>query len=419
MRRCVVTGMGIVSPLGVGVPHVWNQLIKGASGIRRIDRFPVDDLASKIAGLVPIGAGVGELNYDELFPPADRKKCDRFILYAMAASDEAIRDAGLDLTNEALQVRSGALVGSGIGGLPYIEETAVMLQEKGPRRVSPFFIPSCLINLATGQVSIRHQLKGPNLSVVTACATGTHAIGEAARFIADGRADVMLAGGTEAAICPLGVAGFASMRALSTKFNDRPEEASRPWDKDRDGFVMGEGAGLLVLEDLEHARRRGAKIYGEVAGYGLSGDAYHMAAPEGAGAVRAMQEALDNAGIAPCDVGYINAHGTSTPQGDTVELEAIEKVFGDHVKDLAVSSTKSAVGHLLGAAGGVEAIFALQSLNTGILPPTLNLHNCSEKTPLNLVPLEAQKKDLSFVLSNSFGFGGANASVVFRSSKVL
>ncbi|TGW14647.1 beta-ketoacyl-[acyl-carrier-protein] synthase II [bacterium NHP-B] len=414
MRRVVVTGMGAVCPLGSGVSFVWDRLVAGASGIVPIHTFPTEDLSCKIAGLVPHGTAPGELDFEGMFSPAERKRNDRFIPYALAASDEAVKDAGLVLEDERLQERSGVLIGSGIGGLGYIYDTSVALHEGGPRRVSPFFIPSCLINLATGQVSIRHKMKGPNQAVVTACATGTHAIGDGARLIADDKADVMLVGGAEAAVCYLGVAGFASMRALSTGFNDRPQAASRPWDKDRDGFVMGEGAGLLVLEELEHAKARGAKIYGEVKGYGLSGDAYHIAAPDGKGAVRAMQEAIEEAGIDHEQVGYINAHGTSTPQGDKAELEAIHKVFGSHTSRLSVSSTKSSIGHLLGAAGGVEAIFTMMALKTGVLPPTLNLDHCSEETDIDLVPHRAKEKKISWAVSNSFGFGGTNASLVMR-----
>lgn len=413
MRRVVVTGMGLVSPLASGVQASWDRLIKGHSGIRSIDLFDTEGFAAKVAGLVPHGTNAGSLDMDGLFSKADQKKNDRFILYALAASDEALKDAGFKPETEAEKERFGVLISSGIGGLPKIYETSVALYEKGPRGVSPFFIPSCLVNLASGQVSIRHQLKGPNLAGVTACAAGTHAIGEAVRLIQTGDADVMLAGGAEAAVCPLGVAGFASMRALSTNFNDTPQEASRPFDKKRDGFVMGEGAGLLVIEELEHARKRGATIYAEIKGYGLSGDAFHMAAPDGKGAERAMKMALQKAQLSCEDIAYINAHGTSTPQGDAAELKAVHTVFGASTRNLSVSSTKSATGHLLGAAGGLEAVFAIQALRHNCVPPTLNLHETDIETDLDLVPLKAKEKPLQYVLSNSFGFGGTNASVVF------
>ncbi|MEH0002098.1 MAG: beta-ketoacyl-ACP synthase II [Holosporaceae bacterium] len=413
MRRVVVTGMGLVSPLASGVQASWDRLLKGYSGIRSIDLFDTEGFAAKVAGLVPHGTDAGALDMDGLFSKADQKKNDRFILYALAASDEALKDAGIQLETEEEKERFGVLISSGIGGLPKIYETSVALCQKGPRGVSPFFIPSCLVNLASGQVSIRHQLKGPNLAGVTACAAGTHAIGEAMRLIQTGDADVMLAGGAEAAVCPLGVAGFASMRALSTSFNDTPQEASRPFDKKRDGFVMGEGAGLLVIEELEHARKRGATIYAEIKGYGLSGDAFHMAAPDGKGAERAMKMALQKAQLSVEDIAYINAHGTSTPQGDAAELKAVHAVFGAATRNLSVSSTKSATGHLLGAAGGLEAVFAIQALRHNCVPPTLNLHETDIETDLDLVPLKAKEKPLQSVLSNSFGFGGTNASVVF------
>jgi len=414
MKRIAVTGMGIVSPLGVGLTHVWERLVRGDSGITAIDRFPVDQFPAKIAGVVPHGSNTGELDFDGLFSFADQKKNDHFILYALAASDEALKHAGWIPQSDKDCERTGVLLGSGIGGLPYIYNNSVALFDKGFRRVSPYFIPSCLINLAPGQISIRHQLKGPNLSVVTACAAGSHAIGEGARIIREGDADVMLVGGTEAAVCPLGVAGFASIKALSTRSNSIPSEASRPFDKDRDGFVMGEGAGLLVLENWDHAVQRGAVIHAEVVGYGLSGDAYHVAAPDGRGALRAMKQALKMAKIAPDDIGYINAHGTSTPQGDVAEVNAIHEVFGIASKDLMVSSTKSAIGHLLGGAGGVEALFSIQALKTGVVPPTLNMHESDIETDLDFVPLKAKEKKMNYVLSNSFGFGGTNAAVIFK-----
>lgn len=413
-KRVVVTGMGIVCPLGTGVQHVWRRIIQGESGIRLIDRFDVSEMPSKIAGLVPHGTGAGQLDMDVLFKGPQQNQNDRFILYAMAASDEAMQMAGWKPETEEQQVRTGVVIGSGIGGLPRMYDTSVTLHERGPRRVSPFFIASCLINLASGQVSIRHGLKGPNESAVTACASSNHAIGNGFRLIQEGRADVMLVGGAEAAVCPIGVAGFSSMRALSTKFNDSPTQASRPWDKDRDGFVMGEGAGLLVLEELEHAKKRGATIYGEVVGYGLSGDAYHVSAPSGEGAARSMRQALEQAGLSSDAIGYLNAHGTSTPIGDKAELDAVTQVFGAATKKLAMSSTKSAVGHLLGGAGGIEAIFSLCALNEGILPPTLNLHHPSVETDIDLVPLKAKEKACDYAMSNSFGFGGANATLVFK-----
>ncbi|MGL4371513.1 MAG: beta-ketoacyl-ACP synthase II, partial [Alphaproteobacteria bacterium] len=348
--------------------------------------------------------------------PKEQKKMGDFILYALAAAEEALADANWKPESEEDRERTGVIIGSGIGGLPGIYETSVVLKEQGPRRVSPFFIPSCLINLASGHVSIRYGFTGPNHAVVTACSTGAHAIGDASRLIMFGDADVILAGGTEASVCRIGVAGFAAAKALSTAFNDTPEKASRPWDKDRDGFVIGEGAGLMVLEELEHAKKRGARIYAEIIGYGLSGDAHHITAPsqDGMGAYRAMRNALRNAGIAPESVGYVNAHGTSTPPGDTVELKAVHRVFGAATKQMCMSSTKSSIGHLLGAAGGIEAIFSILAMRDNILPPTLNLDNCSEETDLDLIPHRAKEKKVDCVLSNSFGFGGTNASVIFK-----
>lgn len=417
MRRVVVTGMGIVSPLGAGIEFVWQKLLRGESGLKRIQGFEISDLACHVAGQVPLGSGEGLLDLDAVMTPKDQKKADRFILYALAAAEEALSDAGWKPQTVEEQERTGVLIGSGIGGLPEIYNTAVILKESGPRRVSPFFIPACLINLASGHTSIRYQLKGPNQSMVTACASGAHAIGDAARLIQVGDADVVLAGGTEASICRIGVAGFAALRALSTNFNDCPEAASRPWDKNRDGFVMGEGAGLLVLEDYDHAKKRGAHIYAELVGYGMSGDAYHMTAPEetGDGAFRAMRNAVKRAQIDVSDVGYVNAHGTSTPMGDRIELQAVERLFGAGASQLSMSSTKSSIGHLLGGAGGVEAIFSILALRDGILPPTLNLENSSEETAIDLVPLKAREKSLTYALSNSFGFGGTNAALVFKS----
>ncbi len=414
MRRVVVTGMGVVSPLGCGTEFVWKRLLQGQSGIRPIVGFETGDLACKIAGQVPEGRGEGLLSMDDLLSPKEQKKADRFIHYAIAAADEALRDAGWNPQTDEDQERTGVHVGSGIGGLPEIYNTSITLKENGPRRVSPFFIPACLVNLASGHISIRHQLKGPNQSIVTACATGAHSIGDAARLVQMGDADVMVAGGTEAAVCRVGMAGFSALRALSTNFNDRAPEASRPWDRDRDGFVMGEGAGIVILEDYDHAVRRGAKIYAELVGYGLSGDAYHMTAPseDGSGAFRAMKGALKRASLNPSEIGYVNAHGTSTPLGDSLELKAVERLWGKDAAQLSMSSTKSATGHLLGGAGGIEAIFSILALRDQILPPTLNLHN-PEETAIDLVPNEAKSKTFRYALSNSFGFGGTNAALIF------
>jgi 3-oxoacyl-[acyl-carrier-protein] synthase II len=417
MRRVVITGMGIVSPLGCGVDTVWANMLAGRSGVTRIDRFKVDDLACQIAGLVPAGSKAeGKFNPEEWMEPKEVRKVDPFILYAMAAADQALDDAGWHPATEADQIATGVLIGSGIGGLMGIEEAAITLHERGPRRISPFFIPGRLINLASGQVSIRHHLRGPNHAVVTACSTGSHAIGDAARLIQIGDADVMVAGGTESPVCRLAVAGFAACKALSTHFNDRPAEASRPYDRDRDGFIMGEGAGVVVVEELEHARARGARIYGELIGYGLSGDAYHITAPaeDGSGAERCMRMALKRAGIASDEIDYINAHGTSTQMGDELELKAVERVVGNAAGKMSMSSTKSATGHLLGAAGAIEAIFGLLAIRDNIAPPTLNLRNPSVATALDLVPLTPRKRPIDVVLSNSFGFGGTNASVIFR-----
>ncbi|CAN5372741.1 beta-ketoacyl-ACP synthase II [soil metagenome] len=417
MRRVVITGMGIVSPLGCGVEPVWANVLAGRSGVTRIDRFKVDDLACQIAGLVPAGIkSEGRFNPEEWMEHKEVRKVDPFILYAMAAADQALDDAGWHPATEADQIATGVLIGSGIGGLMGIEEAAITLHERGPRRISPFFIPGRLINLASGQVSIRHKLRGPNHAVVTACSTGSHAIGDAARLIQIGDADVMVAGGTESPVCRLAVAGFAACKALSTHFNDRPAEASRPYDRDRDGFIIGEGAGVVVVEELEHARARGAKIYGELIGYGLSGDAYHITAPaeDGGCAERSMRMALKRAGIAADEIDYINAHGTSTQMGDELELKAVERVVGNAAGKMSMSSTKSATGHLLGAAGAIEAIFGLLAIRDNVAPPTLNLENPSVATALDLVPLVPRKRPIDVVLSNSFGFGGTNASVIFR-----
>ncbi|MDD5587033.1 MAG: beta-ketoacyl-ACP synthase II [Alphaproteobacteria bacterium] len=416
-RRVVITGLGMVSPLGQGVGVNWDRLIAGKSGIGRITHFDPSDLSCQIAGQVPRGDEPGQFNPDRFIEPKDQKKMDNFIHYAVAAAEEAIQDSGYKPADDEARDRAGVLIGSGIGGLNEIYETSIVLRDKGPRRVSPFFIPKCLINLASGQVSIRHGWRGPNHSVVTACATGTHAIGDAARLIMLGDADVMAAGGAEAAVCKIGVAGFCAVRALATKFNDTPEKASRPFDKDRDGFIMGEGAGVVVLEEYEHAKKRGAKIYAEVIGYGMSGDAYHMTAPaeDGSGGFRAMQAAFRNAGIAPDAVDYVNAHGTSTPMGDEIEVNAVKRLFGAAVSKCVMSSTKSAVGHLLGAAGAVEAIYSVKAMETSLVPPTLNLDNVSgECKGIDLVPHKAREKKVDVVLSNSFGFGGTNASLILR-----
>ena len=416
MRRVVVTGLGLVTPLGCGVEATWSRLVAGQNAARRIEEFEVADIAAQIACFIPRGSlADGKFNPDDWMEPKESRKVDDFIVYAMAAADQALKDAGWVANTQEKQETTGVLVGSGIGGLSGIADTALLLKERGPRRVSPFFIPGRLINLASGQISIRHQLKGPNHAVVTACSTGAHAIGDAARLIALGDAEVMVAGGAESPICRIAMAGFAACRALATEFNDRPQQASRPYDRDRDGFVMGEGAGIVVLETLEHAKARGAKIYGEVIGYGLSGDAYHITAPaeDGDGAFRSMRAALKRSGLQPSDIDYVNAHGTST-MADTIELQAVERLFGNVAGKLAMSSTKSAIGHLLGAAGAVEAIFCLLAMRDGIMPPTLNLDNPSVETAIDLIPHTAKKRSVDVTLSNSFGFGGTNASVMFR-----
>jgi 3-oxoacyl-[acyl-carrier-protein] synthase II len=408
--------MGLVSPLGFGVRSCWERLIAGKSGISSIQAFDVSDIPAKIAGMVPRGeTSAGLFNADDWVPPKDQRKMDQFIIFAMAAASEAVEHSGWKPTDDEELNRTGVLIGSGIGGLPSIAEGALTLQDKGPRRISPFFIPAALINLASGHVSIKYGFRGPNHAVVTACATGAHAIGDAARMIMLDDADVMVAGGTEAAVCRLGLAGFASARALSTNFNDTPEKASRPWDQDRDGFVMGEGAGVLVLEEYEHAKKRGATVYAEVIGYGMSGDANHITAPaeDGNGGQRAMLAALKRSGRNLNEIDYINAHGTSTPLGDQIELSAVKRVFGDHAYKLSMSSTKSAIGHLLGAAGAVEAIFSILSIRDQIVPPTLNLENPSPGCDLDLVPNVAKERPVHVVLSNSFGFGGTNASLIF------
>jgi 3-oxoacyl-[acyl-carrier-protein] synthase II len=415
MRRVVVTGLGMVTPLGCGVDPTWQRLLKGESGAARVDTFDVSDLACQIACTIP-RTGEGAFQSDEWMDPKDQRKVDPFIVYAVAAAKQALDDAGWKPETHEDQVATGVLIGSGIGGIGGIYDASVTLLEKGPRRISPFFIPGRIINLASGYVSIAHGLKGPNHAVVTACSTGAHAIGDASRLIALGDADVMVAGGTESPVNRLSLAGFAACRALSTAFNDNPTKASRPYDRDRDGFVMGEGSGIVVLEEYEHAKARGARIYAEVVGYGLSGDAYHITSPaeDGDGAYRCMQAALKRAGMAASDIDYINAHGTSTPLGDEIELKAVERLVGNAAGKLAMSSTKSAIGHLLGAAGSVEAIFAVLAIRDGIAPPTLNLDNPSVETAIDLVPHTSKQRPIDAVLSNSFGFGGTNASLVFR-----
>ncbi len=417
MRRVVITGLGLVTPLGSGVDATWSRLLAGHSGARRVEEFEVSDISCQIASFIPRGSqSEGKFNPDDWMEPKEQRKVDDFIVYAMAAAEQALKDSGYQAKSRDEQERAGVLIGSGIGGLSGIADTSILLKEKGPRRVSPFFIPGRLINLASGYVSIRHQLKGPNHAVVTACSTGAHAIGDAARLVALGDADVMVAGGAESPICRIALAGFAACRALSTGFNDQPTKASRPYDKDRDGFVMGEGAGIVVLESLEHAQARGARIYAEVVGYGMSGDAYHITAPaeDGDGAFRCMRAAVNRAGIAPADIDYINAHGTSTPMGDEIELGAVERLFGNSAGKLSMSSTKSAIGHLLGAAGAVEAVFSVLAMRDNIVPPTINLDNPSVETSIDLVAHTAREKQIDIVLSNSFGFGGTNASLVMR-----
>ena len=415
-RRVVVTGMGIASPLGVGVEHVWKRLLAGDSGITLIQSFETKDLACKVAGQVPAGTRAnGGLDLAEWIPTKDQKKMDRFIHLAMVAASEAIEDSGWLPTEEEDRCATGVMIGSGIGGLQTIAEAAVLVHEGKARRLSPFFIPSALINLASGHLSIKYGFKGPNHSVVTACATGVHAIGDASRLIMLGDADVMVAGGAEATVCELGIAGFGAARALSTNFNDNPTAASRPWDRDRDGFVMGEGAGVVVLEEYEHARARGAKIYAEITGYGMSGDAHHITAPADGheGAFRAMRAAMNNGGISADDIQYVNAHGTSTPLGDDLELEAVERLFGEKARGLAMSSTKSATGHMLGAAGAAEAVFSILAIRDKVAPPTLNLDNPSRDSVIDRVAKQAQERPIQVALSNSFGFGGTNASIIF------
>ncbi|MDX5360281.1 MAG: beta-ketoacyl-ACP synthase II [Alphaproteobacteria bacterium] len=417
MRRVVITGLGLVTPLACGVEETWSRLLAGKSGAGQISGFDASDLPARVACEVPRGDGSdGTFNPDQWVEPREQRRLDPFIVFALAAAQQAVTDSGWVADSDDKAWRTGVMIGSGIGGLTTIADASITLHEKGPRRVSPFFIPSALINLASGQVSIRYGFKGPNHSVVTACSTGAHAIGDAARLVALGDADVMVAGGAEAAICRLGIAGFAACKALSTGFNETPEKASRPYDKDRDGFVMGEGAGVVVLEEYEQAKARGAKIYAEVTGYGLSGDAYHVTAPspDGDGGYRSMKMALAHAGLDPSEIDYVNAHGTSTPLGDEIELKAVERLFGAAAQGLTMTSTKSAIGHLLGAAGAVEAIFCALAIRDGVAPATLNLDNPSVQTPIDLAPNAPREKKIRAALSNSFGFGGTNASLVLR-----
>jgi len=416
MRRVVVTGLGMLTPLACGVEHTWQRLLAGESGIGRIEKFDVSDLPCQIAGQVPRGNGSnGTFNPDDWMEPKEQRKVDDFILYAMGAAKQALDDADWHPRDYEEQITTGVLIGSGIGGIEGIAETALLLRDRGPRRVSPFFIPGRIINLASGYVSIAHSLKGPNHAVVTACSTGAHAIGDAGRLIALGDADVMVAGGAESPVSRIALAGFAACRALSTGYNETPQRASRPYDRDRDGFVMGEGAGAVVLEEYEHAKHRGARIYAELIGYGLSGDAFHITAPaeDGDGALRCMRAALRRAGISPGEIDYINAHGTSTPLGDEIELKAVERLVGNAAGHITMSSTKSSIGHLLGAAGAVEAIFCLLAIRDQVVPPTINLDNPSVNTVIDLVPHKPRKRSVNVALSNSFGFGGTNASVVF------
>jgi 3-oxoacyl-[acyl-carrier-protein] synthase II len=417
MGRVVVTGLGMVTPLGCGVEANWSRLVAGESGAKKIDTFEVSDISCKIAGVIPVGDGTnGTYNPDQWMEPKEQRKVDKFIVYAMCAAKQALDDSGWKPKTPDEQFTTGVMIGAGIGGVEGIADTAITLHERGPRRVSPFFIPGRIINLASGYVSIEHGLKGPNSAVVTACSTGSHAIGDAGRMIALGDADVMVAGGTESPVNRISLAGFAAVRALTTSFNDTPTKASRPYDKDRDGFLMGEGAGVVILEEYEHAKARGAKIYAELIGYGMSGDAFHITAPtsDGDGAFRCMKAAIKRAGIQPGEIDYINAHGTSTPLGDEIELGAVERVVGNSASRISMSSTKSSIGHLLGAAGAVEAIYSILAMRDQVVPPTLNLDNPSVETPIDLVPHKARKREINVALSNSFGFGGTNASLIFR-----
>ncbi|HPN06210.1 MAG TPA: beta-ketoacyl-ACP synthase II [Hyphomonadaceae bacterium] len=426
MRRVVITGMGLVTPLAYGREATWERLIAGQSGLKKVDLFETGDLACKIGGQVPWVSGRGggskddpaSFDPDKTMSAKEQRRVDEFILYAIAAADEAIADSGWKPESYDDKIRTGVMIGSGIGGLQAIANTAIELHEKGPRKVSPFFIPSALINLASGQLSIKYGFKGPNHAVVTACATGAHAIGDSMRLIQYGDADVMVAGGSEASVCRIGYAGFIACRAMSTSYNDTPEKASRPYDKDRDGFVMGEGAGIVVLEEYEHAKKRGAKIYAEVLGYGLTGDAFHITSPDetGDGGERAMRTALQRSGLDASEIDYVNAHGTSTPAGDEIEVRAVARVLGNAASSTHLSSTKSAIGHLLGAAGSVEAIFCALAIRDGVIPPTLNLDNPSFESPINLTPHKAVKKKIRAALSNSFGFGGTNAALVIKAA---
>ena len=419
MTRVVVTGLGIVSPFGRGVDYNWKNIVEGKSGIREIEGVDLKDIPVKIAGQVPFGKEENQFDPDTVMAPKDQKKVDKFILYGLAAGSDAIEDSGWKPESDEDQFRSGVMMGSGIGGLQVIYDNSIAFNENGCKRISPFFIPSCLINMVSGNLSIKYGYKGPNHACVTACSTGTHAIGDAANIIARGDADVMVAGGAESAVNAIAIAGFSRMKAVTSDFNDRPTEASRPWDQDRSGFVMGEGSGALVLEELEHAKARGAKIYAEVVGYGMSGDAYHITAPSGDGAYRAMKMAVDHAkekGVELSDIGYINAHGTSTPAGDVGEALAVKRLFGDEgIKKVSMSSTKSSIGHLLGAAGAVEAVFSIMAIQNQTCPPTLNLHNPAEELgDFDLVPLKAKKREIKAAMSNSFGFGGTNSSLIFK-----
>ncbi len=414
MRRVVVTGMGVVSPLGVDLNENFKKVTAGKSVVRRIESFDISEYASQVAGLVPSGTEFGQFNPDVWLSPKEQRHMDIFVIYGICAGLQALADAGYEALTEEEKNRAGVYVGTGIGGLTTIDETSHTIHECGPRRVSPFFIPSALSNMISGHLSMRAGFQGPNSCVVTACATGTHAIGDAARLIRCDEADVMLAGGAESAICPMTLAGFGQARALSTHYNDTPERASRPWDKDRDGFVIGEGAAVLVLEEYEHAKKRGARIYGEILGYGMSSDAYHITMPGNQGGLRAMKLALKQSGLNAADIGYVNAHGTSTPAGDMVELNAVKELFGADIDKVSMSSTKSTIGHLLGAAGAIEAVYSLQTLNAGILPPTVNLENPQEGCEgVDLVPNVAKEKKVNAVLSNSFGFGGTNGCLIF------
>jgi len=418
MRRVVVTGLGLVTPLACGVEATWQRLIAGKSGFGPITRYDAAGMPCQVVGEVPFGDGTaGSFNPDDWMTPKDQRRVDFFILLGMAAAVQAVDDAGISDISEQEKLRTGVMVGAGIGGLPGIEDASITLHDRGFRRVTPHFIPSCLINLASGNISIRYGFKGPNHATVTACSSGAHAIGDAARMVALEDADMMVAGGAESAICAVGMAGFSQARALSTHYNDTPEKASRPWDKGRDGFVMGEGAGMVILEELEHAKARGAKIYAEVVGYGMSGDGYHVTAPapDGNGGFRAMQAALKRAGMSPEDIDYVNAHGTSTPLGDEIEFGAVKRLFGNAAGNISMSSTKSSIGHLLGAAGAVESIFSILAMRDSIAPPTLNLEDLDEScVGIDLVPLKARERKIRAALSNSFGFGGTNASLIFK-----